>query len=84
MSAGSLGALPRSNHNSCSCVLHHISQHIVLHLTYWDTGKCTSKRSIVVVAASTLLQLAQVFRCRGEAPPLLRPTEFLPGQYLGL
>jgi hypothetical protein len=47
-------------------------------------GKCTSGRNIVVVAASMLLHLARVFRCRGEIPALLRPTEFLPGQCLGL
>jgi hypothetical protein len=74
----------RSN-TVCSAVTQHLknlnndSRHIALRLTYWDTGKCTSVRNINVVAASMLLQLAHVFRCRGEASAVLHPTEFLPG-----
>jgi hypothetical protein len=77
---------PRSHPVFCTCVLLLSSSNTLWRQPHGQahTGKCTSGRNIVVMAASMLLHLARVFRCRGEAPPLLRPTEFLTGQYLGL
>jgi hypothetical protein len=85
-SARGAGAEPRSHPASCTCVLLLSSSNTLWRQPHGQayTGKCTSVRNIVVVAASMLLHIARVFWFRGEVPPLLRPTEFLPGQCPGL